>query len=110
MRKGAKEVVVGSDTVKGTVPERDMVIEIVRGTKTDAVKEMEREDIAVTDLVRLATVDIATVNATVIAIASGKGRIEIETGIADEEEMTWMIPVKWKVAQREKGQTISLMI
>jgi len=107
MRKGAKEVVAGSGTVTGTVPERDTAIEIVRGTKTDAVKEMEREDIAA---VRLATVDIATENATVIARAAGKEKIEIKTGIADEEEMTWMTLVKWKVAPRENGQTMPLMI
>lgn len=87
MRKGAKEAVAGSGIVTGTVPERGTVIETVRGTKTVAVKEMEREDIAVTDPVRLAKVDIVTENATVIARASVKERIEIETGIADDEGM-----------------------
>jgi hypothetical protein len=105
MRKGAKEVAAEIGTVTGTVPG---AIEIVRGTKTDAVKEMEKEDTAVTGLVRLATVGIAIESATEIARAFGKERIEIETGIADEEEMTWMTLVKWKVAQREKGQKIPL--
>jgi hypothetical protein len=109
MRKGAKEAAVENGTVTGTAPERDMVIEIVRGTRTDVVKETEKEDIAMTDLVLAGTVDIATGNATVIGRASVTERIEIETGIADEEEMIWMTRARWKIAQRGEGQTIPLM-
>lgn len=103
-RKGAREVVAETDIATETAQERGMVIEIVRGTKTDAVKEM-KEDIALTDLVPVVTVGIVTENATVIA----KEKIEIETEIVDEEGMTWMTLVKWKVAQRGSDQMISLM-
>lgn len=93
-RKGAKEVAAENGTVTGTAPETDMAIEIVRETKTGAVTETEKEDTAMTGLVLPATVGIATENAIVIARASVKERTEIETEIADEEEMTWMTLAK----------------